>query len=113
MYESDNDAGRGRISFSSHFNEKENDMKKFTILGATAILFSLFAGPVVANPAAIPTAHLAQVCDPRDPGNPYSERYDYWEWSAFRARGSYDTRAEWSCQPIPSVAYQKGWLQGF
>ena len=85
-------------------------MKKFTILGAAAILFSLLAGPVMANPTAI---HFAQACDPRDPGNPYSERYDYWEWSAYRSRGSYDTRAEWTCQPIPPVAYQKGWLQGF
>jgi hypothetical protein len=85
-------------------------MKKFTILGAAAILFSLLAGPVVANPVAI---HSERVCDPRDPGNPYSERYDYWEWSAFRSRGSYDTRAEWTCQPVPPVAYQRGWLQGF
>jgi hypothetical protein len=83
-------------------------MKKFTILGATAILFSLLAGPVVANPAAIHPAY--PVCDRRDPGNPYSERF---EWSAFRSRGSYDTRAEWTCQPVPSVAYQRGWLQDY
>jgi hypothetical protein len=88
-------------------------MKKLTILGATAVLLSLLAGPVVASPAATHPAYAARVCDHRDPGNPYSERYDYWEWSAFRARGSYDARADWTCQPIPPVAYQKGWLQEF
>jgi hypothetical protein len=113
MNESNNDAGRGRISFSSHLNEKESGMKKFTILGATAVLFSLLAGPVVANPAANHPAHPAQACDPRDPGNPYSQKYDYWEWSAFRSRGSYDTRAEWTCQPIPPIAYKPGWLQEY
>jgi hypothetical protein len=83
-------------------------MKKSAILGAVAVLLSLLAGPVTANPV---FNHPAQACDHRDPGNPYSESYDYWEWSAFRSRGSYDTRAEWTCQPIPSVAYQRGWLQ--
>jgi len=85
-------------------------MNKFKILGATAILFSLLAAPVLANPGDHP-AYLAQACDRRDPGNPYSEKYDYWHWSAFRSRGSFDTRAEWTCQPIPSRAYQRGWLQ--
>lgn len=78
------------------------------ILGTAVLLFSVSAGAGTAKPAA---KHPAQVCDRRDPGNPYSEKYDYWEWSRFRARGSYDTRAEWTCQPIPPVAYQKGWLQ--
>jgi hypothetical protein len=81
------------------------------ILGASAVLFSLLTGPAIAEPAAKRPVNSTQVCDPRDPGNPYSEKYDYWEWSRFRARGSYDTRAEWTCQPIPPVAYQKGWLQ--
>ncbi len=80
------------------------------LLGASAVLFSVSAQAGTAKPVA---KHPGQVCDPRDPGNPYSEKYDYWEWSAYRARGAYDTRAEWTCQPIPPVAYQKGWLREF
>jgi hypothetical protein len=81
-------------------------------LGATAtvVAVSVLAGPVLAKPL---EKHPTQVCDHRDPGNPYSEKYDYWEWSRFRSRGGWDTRAEWTCQPIPPVAYQKGWLREF
>jgi hypothetical protein len=41
-------------------------------------------------------------CDPRDPGNPYSERYDFMSWSAWRSGGGWDARADWTCQPIPA-----------
>jgi hypothetical protein len=94
---------------------KEKPMTKFRILGivlgASALLLPALTGPAAAKDAA--KRQAAQVCDPRDPGNPYSKKYDYWEWSAYRFRGSYDTRAEWTCQPIPPVAYQKGWLQDY
>jgi hypothetical protein len=86
-------------------------MTKFRILGiilGTSALLPVLAGPAAAKDAA--KRPTTQVCDPRDPGNPYSQKYDYWSWSAYRFRGSYDTRAEWTCQPIPPVAYQKGWL---
>jgi hypothetical protein len=93
------------------YNKRKNSMTILRFLGATAtvVALSVLAGPVLAEPPAKP--QTTQVCDHRDPGNPYSEKYDYWEWSAYRARGTYDTRAEWTCQPIPPVAHQKGWLQ--
>jgi hypothetical protein len=49
------------------------------------------------------TAHHAQAiaCDRRDPGNPFSEKYDYLTWSAWRRRGNWDGRADYTCQPIP------------
>lgn len=86
-------------------------MTKFTRLGAAALgavaAFSfLLAGPAMAKHRKhvvryAPQVH-AVVCDPRDPGNPFSKAYDYMTWSAWRRRGSWDTRAEWTCQPIPA-----------
>jgi hypothetical protein len=36
-------------------------------------------------------------CQNRDPGNPYSERYDYQTWTAWRANGGWDSRHDWDC----------------
>jgi len=84
-------------------------MTKLRVLGIILWRFGGSSdGPATARPVAKHPA--TQVCDPRDPGNPYSQKYDYWSWAAFRWRGSWDTRAEWTCQPIPPIAYQKGWL---
>jgi hypothetical protein len=41
-------------------------------------------------------------CDPRDPGNPHSERYNFISWSAWRSAGGWDARDDWTCQPIPA-----------
>jgi hypothetical protein len=83
-------------------------MTKFTLLGTAAVLSLALAGPAIAKHAKHVThrprhpVQSAAVCDPRDPGNPFSEKYDYLTWSAWRQRGGWDTRAEWTCQPIPS-----------
>ena len=77
-------------------------MTKLGILGAALAAVSLLAAPVMAKDAR--TGQAATVCDPRDPGNPFSKEYDYMSWSAWRRRGAWDTRAEWTCQPIPSYA---------
>jgi len=83
-------------------------MTKLGILGAGLIVCSLLATPVMAKDAR--TAHPAvrTACDPRDPGNPFSREYDYMTWSAWRRRGAWDDRNEYSCQPIPSYARSRG-----
>jgi hypothetical protein len=86
-------------------------LKMMKVFGAAAVLSLLAAGPVIAGPKQRPVANN-QVCDPRDPGNPFSERYDYETWTRWRARGGWDTRAEWTCQPIPSYAHNKGFDVG-
>jgi hypothetical protein len=71
---------------------------------ALALSFAL-AGPAMATHAGKHplVAHAANTaCDPRDPGNPYSRKYEFSEWTNFRARGGWDARNDWTCQPIPS-----------
>jgi hypothetical protein len=78
---------------------------KFGLLGAAVVLSSALVWPAVAKPV----RHVQNIaCDPRDPGNPFSERYDYQTWSAWRRRGGWDTRAEWTCQPIPTHPFGTG-----
>jgi hypothetical protein len=79
-------------------------MTKLGILGTTLVICSLLVGPAVAKKAATSHPATAAVCDPRDPGNPFSKAYDYMTWSAWRRRGGWDDRAEYTCQPIPSYA---------
>ncbi|HSR06837.1 MAG TPA: hypothetical protein VLM42_06785 [Bryobacteraceae bacterium] len=76
-------------------------MTKLGLLGTALVLSSLLAGPAIAGHM---TRHQAAepACDPRDPGNPFSKTYDYMTWSAWRRRGGWDDRAEYTCQPIPA-----------
>jgi hypothetical protein len=91
--------------------EKEKRMTKLPLLGAAVVLSFALAGPVMAKHAMARhmNAHAGYhvqnaACDPRDPGNPFSERFDYTAWTAWRIKGGWDTRAEWTCQPIPEYA---------
>jgi hypothetical protein len=79
-------------------------MTKFGFLGAALVVSSLLAAPAVAREGKIARPAAAAVCDPRDPGNPFSRTYDYFTWSAWRRRGGWDDRAEYTCQPIPAYA---------
>jgi hypothetical protein len=83
-------------------------MTKLWLLGTALVVSSLLAGPVVAREA-IGHAAVQAACDPRDPGNPFSKKYDYMTWSAWRRRGSFDDRNDYTCQPIPSYARNHGW----
>ena len=87
-------------------------MTKSGLLGAAMVLSAAFALPALAQAATKHATmkhtmnHMAAnrpnvACDPRDPGNPYSQTYDFQSWSSWRRRGGWDTRAEWTCQPIP------------
>jgi hypothetical protein len=81
---------------------------KLKIFGVTAVLFSLLVAPVMAkSPPKHRKVVQSEACDPRDPGNPFSQKYDFEAWSAWRRRGGWDTRAEWTCQPIPDYARNK------
>jgi hypothetical protein len=88
--------------------EEEKQMKKLWLLGVALVASSLLVGPALAKKAATSHPATAAVCDPRDPGNPFSKEYDYMTWSAWRRRGSWDDRAEYTCQPIPSYARNRG-----
>ena len=79
-------------------------MTRLWILGAAVAASSLLAAPVLAREARIGHPTQAAACDPRDPGNPFSKRFDYMTWSAWRRRGSFDDRNDYTCQPIPSYA---------
>ena len=83
-------------------------MTRLWILGAAVAASSLLAAPVLAREARIGHPAQTAACDPRDPGNPFSKRFDYMTWSAWRRRGGWDDRAEYTCQPIPSYARNRG-----
>jgi hypothetical protein len=83
-------------------------MTKLGILGAVLVVSSLLAAPAMARESR--TSHPANeaACDPRDPGNPFSRTYDYMTWSAWRRRGAWDDRNDYTCQPIPAYARHNG-----
>jgi hypothetical protein len=76
-------------------------MRKLSFFGAALALSFALAGPAAAKPAGIDHRAQNAACDPRDPGNPYSRKYEFGEWTNFRARGGWDARNDWTCQPIP------------
>jgi hypothetical protein len=75
-------------------------MRKLSFFGAALALSFALTGPAAAKQL---IDHRAQnvVCDPRDPGNPYSRKYEFSEWTNYRARGGWDSRNDYTCQPIP------------
>ena len=77
-------------------------MTKLWLLGTALVVSSLLAGPVMAKKAKTSHPAPATVCDPRDPGNPFSKKYEFLEWSDWRKVGGWDDRNEYTCQPIPS-----------
>ena len=85
-------------------------MTKLALLGTGMVVSVALIGSAMAQTGTAKqkhvTAHHARVlpvaCDPRDPGNPFSEKYDYMTWSAWRRRGGWDARADYTCQPIPA-----------
>jgi len=74
-------------------------MTKLRLLGAAVVLCSVLSGPAMAKHVISSPRHPSQktYCQNRDPGNPYSERYDYQAWTAWRANGGWDSRRDWDC----------------
>jgi hypothetical protein len=84
-------------------HDRKENMTSFKLVGSAMVVLFALAGPAMAEH--VKRVHQTPVCDPRDPGNPFSRTYDYLTWSAWRRRGSYDDRADYTCQPIPSYAH--------
>ena len=74
---------------------------KLGILGAAMVL--ALATPSTARKAPPPVPHLAisTYCATIEPGNPISKVYDYQAWSAWRARGLWDSRGSDACARNP------------
>jgi hypothetical protein len=76
-------------------------MTKLTLIGIAALAATAaFAAPAFAQHRVNHIANTyaqANVCGYQDPGNPYSKEEDYTAWSAWRARGGWDDRADPDC----------------
>jgi len=78
------------------------------ILGAAVVLSSL-AGPAMARHVIFSPGHYAEsyYCATREPGNPYSAKYDYMTWSAWRRLGAWDGRGDDACLRNPRIHHQE------
>jgi hypothetical protein len=79
-------------------------MMKLRILGA-AVVLSALAGPAMAKHVVSSLGHYAQsyYCATREPGNPYSAKYDYMTWSFWRSTGAWDSRGDDVCLRDPRI----------
>lgn len=82
-------------------------MAKLSFVGVLSVAaFAALAAPAFAQQKAGPAARVyaqRDVCAGYEPGNPYSQQTDYWDWSAWRARGSWDARNDYKCIPSHRV----------
>jgi hypothetical protein len=83
-------------------------MAKLSFFGVVAgAAFAALAVPAFAQQQkASPAANVyaqRDVCAGHEPGNPYSQQTDYWDWSAWRARGGWDARNDYKCIPSHGV----------
>jgi len=74
-------------------------MTKFKLIGAAVVLSSALAGPAMAQHMTSNPNYLARsnYCQNREPGNPYTQQSDYMAWSAWRARGGWDSSGDDAC----------------
>jgi len=73
---------------------------KLGILAASALL--AFAAPAAARqPQRPPQPAVSTYCATIEPGNPFSKVYDYQAWSAWRAKGDWDSRGDYACARNP------------
>ena len=76
---------------------------KLGILGA-AVTLALATPPLIArqpHPIPAPQHAISTYCATIDPGNPFSKVYDYIAWSAWRARGLWDSKGDFACARNP------------
>ena len=78
-------------------------MTKFRLMGATAVVFSVLAGPAMARHVSSSPGHPAQslFCATREAGNPHSKYCDYIAWSGWRRRGGWDSQLDNACLRNP------------
>ena len=71
---------------------------KLKLMGAALLLCPVLAGPAMAQHVTSHPNHLARSdCAYREPGNPYTPQSDYMAWSAWRARGGWDSSRDDAC----------------
>ena len=76
-------------------------MVKFKILGAAMVL-ALATEPAIARQKQVDRLPgISTYCATIEPGNPYSKVYDYQAWSAWRARGLWDSTGSDRCARNP------------
>ena len=78
-------------------------MATFRLIGVTAALFSILAGPAMARHVISSPSHSAQsiFCATRESGNPHSKYCDYIAWSRWRQRGAWDSQLDNACLQNP------------
>ena len=83
-------------------NEQEKPMTRIKLIGAAIVLSSMIAGPAMAQRSmSHPNYAQSNYCATLEPGNPYSEQYDFQSWSAWRNRGGWDSRGDDACARDP------------
>jgi hypothetical protein len=71
---------------------------------SAAMGLALAAAPAMARQRQVdpaPQPAVSTYCATIDPGNPFSKVYDFMAWSAWRARGSWDSRGSDACARNP------------
>jgi hypothetical protein len=78
-------------------------MTNFKLIGVTAVLLSVLAGPATARRVISTPGHPAQsiYCATREAGNPHSKYCDYIAWSGWRRRGGWDSTLDNACWRDP------------
>ena len=84
-------------------------MTNLGLIGAAAAISAVLVGPAMARHVTAQPGPPTQsiYCATREAGNPYSEQYDYMAWSAWRARGSWDSRGDDACLRNPAIHHQQ------
>jgi hypothetical protein len=82
---------------------EERTMVKLSLFGVAVIAAcAVVTAPAVAeqgNDPAIKVSTQRVGCASHTMGNPYSRETDYWDWSAWQARGGWDARNDFKCSP--------------
>ena len=74
-------------------------MTKSKLIGVTAVLFSVLAGPAMARQAIYTPGYPAEsiFCATRQAGNPHSKYCDFITWSSWRKHGAWDSSLDNAC----------------
>jgi hypothetical protein len=78
-------------------------MAKISFFGVAATTACvLLAVPALGQQRTDPAIKVSAqrvACAPHNMGNPYNRETDYWDWSAWQARGGWDARNDFKCTP--------------
>jgi hypothetical protein len=79
-------------------------MTNFRLIGTAAVLFSVLAGPAMAQRVISTRGYPARsiFCATKEAGNPHSKYCDYIAWSKWRERGSWDSSLDNACLANPA-----------